>query len=148
MTRHKIVTGLILPLLAAVAVGACGAGLGAPANSPATSNQAATNGPSTASLGPTTSLTTTPSAAAAASCMDRATFNLLMSARDYSKLTPAQVDAIVAALSAYDYGADTTGAAWRDGFVAALKKGDLAGAQYAAGALAMGVGYGEPKACP
>jgi len=63
-------------------------------------------------------------------------------------LTQPQVDELVAALTAFDYGSDTTGAQWRDQFVAALKSGDLQGAQQLAPALAMGQGFGEPKPCP
>ena len=71
-----------------------------------------------------------------------------MATRDYSALTQAQVDAIVGALTAFDYGSDATGAKWRDRFVAALKAGDRAQAQTEAAALVMGRGAGEPIACP
>ena len=90
-----------------------------------------------------------PSASASgASCVDRTVFDLLRNARDYSALTQDQVDSIVTALEAFDYGADATGAAWRDGFVAALKAGDREKAQTLAGALVMGRGFGEPIPCP
>ena len=48
----------------------------------------------------------------------------------------AKVDAIVAALTAFDYGSDATGAKWRDRFVAALKAGDRAQAQNRGGPAA------------
>lgn len=63
-------------------------------------------------------------------------------------MTQAQVAELVAALTAFDYGSDTTGAKWRDQYVAALKSGDLQGAQRLTPALVMGQGYGEPKPCP
>ncbi len=75
-------------------------------------------------------------------------YDLLLTTRQYDTLTQAQVDAIVTALDAFDYGADATGAKWRDDFVAALKAGDLAAAQQLASALVMGPGRGEPIPCP
>lgn len=80
--------------------------------------------------------------------MERAIFQLLMSTRDYDALTQEQVDAIVSALEAFDYGSDTTGAQWRDSYVAALKSGDRAEARRLAGALVAGRGFGEPTPCP
>ena len=79
--------------------------------------------------------------------MERAVYQLLMSTRDYALLTQEQVNAIVAALEAFDYGSDTTGAQWRDRYVAALKSGDRAAAQFLAGALVGGRGFGEPTPC-
>lgn len=114
-----------------------------PSLAPAT--QAAPASPSPAAPSQATAALPSPSSA---NCVERTTFDLLMNTRDYSKLTQAQVDELVAALTAFDYGSDTTGAKWRDQFVAALKNGDLQGAQQLATALGMGPGAGEPKPCP
>jgi hypothetical protein len=83
-----------------------------------------------------------------ANCVERTTFDLLMQTRDYTKLTQSQIDQLVTALTAFDYGTDTTGGKWRDQFVGALKSGNLQGAQQLAAALVAGPGFGEPKPCP
>ena len=146
------VAGLLLGSILVIA-GCTGSSAVSTPSQPASlapATQAAPASPSPASPSPAA-----PSQASAAlpspssaNCVERTTFDLLRNTRDYSELTQPQVDELVAALTAFDYGSDTTGAQWRDQFVAALKSGDLHGAQQLASALAMGQGYGEPKPCP
>ena len=77
--------------------------------------------------------------------MPKATLDLLQQNLDNLATLPvAQRDEIVAALTAYDFGADTTSATWRDGFVAALKSGGETGSF----AKTWIVGTVALKACP
>jgi len=77
--------------------------------------------------------------------MPKTTWDLLQQNLDnLATLPAAQRDEIVAALTAYDFGSDATGATWRDGFVAALENGDATGSF----GTAWLVGSVSLKACP
>lgn len=81
-----------------------------------------------------------------ATCMDRATLTLLQNnLTKLDKLTQAQRDSIVAALEAYDFGADAAGAKFRDDLVAAIKKGDTDMLSFA---MTLTMGTVTFKACP
>jgi hypothetical protein len=146
--RGHVRHGFWLTLVGAAVLAGCGGGQIAATASPSGPVAAPTTSTAaTPTSSPTIAATASPSAEALAACMDKATLDLFI--KNLSKLeelTQAQRDTIVAALEAYDFGSDATGAKWRDDVVAAVKKGDFSGAGL--GAMAIVSGSVSLKACP
>ena len=147
MVSIRRLRGIALPLLVLVLTAAgCTStpvDASAPVSTPASS---ASTEPSAEPLAsPTTAGSSASATALGSACMSKTTLDLLQQNLDNLATLPvAQRDEIVAALTAYDFGADATGATWRDGFVAALKNGDATGSF----ATAWIVGTVSLKACP